>query len=84
MDEWWRAGRQDAPDLVLAEYLHAIDMLEQTPEIGHRCPTAQYPELRRVLMKGTRNHLYYEYRRVDDVAEIYAAWGAPRKDGPGL
>lgn len=40
--------------------------------------------VRRVLLRKTRNHVYYEIDRANGVVMIIAVWGAPKGEGPKL
>ena len=49
---WWRENRTASPDLFRRELEGAIDLLEQSPDIGRRYPDAKIPGLRRLLCHG--------------------------------
>lgn len=40
--------------------------------------------VRRVLLRKTYNHVYYEIDRAHGVVMILAVWGAPKGEGPKL
>jgi hypothetical protein len=40
--------------------------------------------VRRVLLRKTRNHVYYEIDHANGVVMIIAFWGAPKGEGPKL
>ena len=81
IDDWWRDNRDKSPDLFAEELALAFRMLEASPGIGRRYP---HPGalVRRVLLRASRNHIYYveEERQV----VIVAVWGAIKGSGPDL
>ena len=58
---WWRANRPAAPDLFTNELAGAFDLLARAPEIGHRFRHSRVPGVRRLMLPGTRYHVYYVY-----------------------
>ncbi len=54
------------------------------PEIGTPYVERHGVIVRRVLLPTTKNHLYYEIDRANDVVMILAVWGAPKGRGPTL
>jgi plasmid stabilization system protein ParE len=82
-DAWWRANRPDAPDLLIRELLHVLDLLEDNPNLGALYDAEHFEgPVRRVLMKKTQRHLYHG--RLADELIILAVWGARRRRGPKL
>lgn len=84
MDRWWRENRPAAPGLLAQELADARRLLATTPELG-----APYVErgdvlVRRLLLRKTQNHVYYEIDRAARVVVIIALWGAPKSEGPTL
>jgi plasmid stabilization system protein ParE len=81
IDAWWRANRDKAPGLFEEELALAFRMLADAPGVGKRYV---HPAggLRRVLLRSTRNHVYY----VDDKDRVLvvAVWGAVKGAGPDL
>lgn len=58
LDTWWRAHRDKAPDLFEQELADAFRMLSAAPGVGKRYPFSGAAVLR-VLLRSTRNHVYY-------------------------
>jgi hypothetical protein len=58
MEAWWAAHRSAAPDLFAREFRDALQYILTTPGAGTPWPTPRRPDLRRVLMPRTKNHLY--------------------------
>jgi plasmid stabilization system protein ParE len=84
MERWWRDHRPLASDLFTNELEETFAFLCEHPGAGVHWPTARRPNLRRILMPRTENHIYF---RVDDASQavhVLAIWGAPRGRGPRL
>lgn len=82
-DAWWRANRPGAPDLLIRELLHVLELLEGNPNLGAPYDAKHFEApVRRVLMKKTERHVYYGH--LGDELIILAVWGARRGRGPKL
>ena len=84
IDRWWRANRPAAPTLFAHEMAEARRMLAKTPELGSPYVERLGVVVRRVLLRKSQNHVYYEIDRVNGVVMILAVWGAPKGRGPKL
>jgi plasmid stabilization system protein ParE len=82
IDEWWRKNRTAAPNLFVDELAAAFDLLAHTPHIGRLYRQSPVLDTRRVLLRGTRYHVYYVYRGED--VRVLAVWHAQRGVGPPL
>jgi plasmid stabilization system protein ParE len=82
LQTWWRENRPDSPALFDDEMADAIDRICKKPGIGSVYPAKSGPTVRRVLMKTTRNHVYYAVR--DNEVVVLSVWGAPKERGPKL
>lgn len=80
-DDWWRDNREKAPDLFEQELAMAIRTISSAPSAGRRYPHPD-ADVRRVLMRTTRHHVYYVER--DDAVVVVAVWGAVKGAGPDL
>lgn len=82
IDGWWRANRRASANLFAEELTASFDSIGHTPTIGrlYRHPTV--PGTRRVLLHGTRYHVYYVPS--GDVVMVLAVWHARRGVGPPL
>ena len=82
IDGWWRRNRDASPNLFLQELTAAFDTVGDSPYLGRPYQRSPIPGTRRVLMKGTRYHVYY----VPSANEIrvLAVWHARRGAGPPL
>jgi plasmid stabilization system protein ParE len=81
IDAWWREHRDKAPDLFEEELARALKLIGTAPGAGKRYPHAR-ATVRRVMMRGTRNHVYYVER--EDHVLVIAVWGAVKGVGPDL
>jgi plasmid stabilization system protein ParE len=82
IDGWWRRNRDASPDLFLQELTAAFDTVGDAPYLGRLYQQSPIHGIRRVLLKGTRYHVYY----VPSANEIrvLAVWHARRGAGPPL
>jgi plasmid stabilization system protein ParE len=81
LDAWWREHRDKAPDLFEQELSLAFRTIGAAPAAGKRYSHSD-AEVRRVLMRSTRHHVYYVDR--DDHVLVVAVWGAVKGVGPDL
>lgn len=84
IDRWWRANRKAAPDQFAQEFFAARQRIAEMPEFGRPYAVRKGVVVRRLLVGGTKNYVYYEIDHVHDEAIILAVWGAPRGKGPKL
>jgi hypothetical protein len=98
IDRWWRTHRPAAPDLFARELAAARRLLESTPDIGSPYLERQGVVVRRVTLRKTRHHVYYEIDRREEIVMIlavgvyrdarhpsYEQWREPnRPQGPDL
>lgn len=82
IDSWWRDNRPASPELFVEELAAAFNIVGHAPHIGRVYRHSPVPGTRRVLLKGTRYHVYY-IPHVDDV-RVLAVWHAQRGVGPPL
>lgn len=61
IDAWWRENRPASPDLFASELAGAINALAAAPRIGQRVDDASLPGIRRLLLRATQFHIYYDY-----------------------
>jgi plasmid stabilization system protein ParE len=81
LDAWWRENRDKAPDLFEQELSMTFRTIGSAPYAGKRYPHPD-ADVYRVLMRSTRNHVYYVER--DDYVLVVAVWGAVKDAGPDL
>jgi plasmid stabilization system protein ParE len=83
IDEWWRAERDDSPDLFETELSVTIKRIELSPRLGTVYEQNEVEEtVHRMLMPRTRHHLYYVV--LSDVVFVLSVWGAMKERGPML
>jgi plasmid stabilization system protein ParE len=82
VDDWWRRNRSASPNLFAEELDASFDVIGHTPHIGRLYRPSPVPGTRRVLLKGTRYHVYY-VERADHVL-VLAVWHGQRGVGPPL
>lgn len=84
MEGWWVENRSDAPALFLDELEETFQYICKVRSAGVRWPTPRRPNLRRILMPRTNNHVYFVVDDVTDTVQVYALWGAPKGRTPKL
>lgn len=82
IDTWWRNERPAAPGLFSEELAAAFALLGDAPQAGRRYPHATVSDVRRVLLRACRYHVYYRLHENDAV--VLAVWSAVRGVGPEL
>jgi plasmid stabilization system protein ParE len=82
VNHWWVANRLAAPTLFASELATCFDLLARQPYIGRPYRRTTISNVRRVLLRASRYHVYYvaEPERV----LILAVWHAQRGVGPDL
>ena len=83
IDRWWREHR-DSSDLFAHEFREAIHFLETVADAGTPWQTAMRPRLRRLLLRKTQRHVYFEPFDEGELIQIVAVWGAARERSPIL
>ena len=80
---WWRENRPAAQRLFDDELREALAFIAREPQLGsvYRSPSGR--EHRRVLMPGTRHHVYYRIVGAD-LVWVVAVWNAVAGRGPAL
>ena len=82
IDGWWSENRRSSPDLFFVELSASFDVIGDAPHIGRLYRQSPIPGTRRVLLKGTRYHVYY-VPQANEV-RVLAVWHAQRGVGPPL
>ena len=80
IDDWWREHRRASPNLFFDELSGAFDIIAHAPNIGRPYRRSPVPGTRRILLRGTRYHVYdvpgeHEVR-------VIAVWHGERGVGP--
>lgn len=59
---WWARNRPGARELLAREIDAAIGAIEQVPQMGRRTRSRLFRDVRRLLLRGSGYHLYYQVR----------------------
>jgi hypothetical protein len=81
---WWRANRPATAELFEQEFLDAVTLIAERPEVFPVALEMRGRTIHRVLMEKTSCHLYYEIDRAAGIVKIVSAWGAVRGKPPRL
>jgi plasmid stabilization system protein ParE len=82
---WWTANRHDVPLLFTEEIEAAFERISQAPYSGALYSQRNAPsDVRRVLLRRTRYHVYYTCDPEAGRAVVRAVWHATRGRGPRL
>ena len=84
IDAWWIEHRADSPTLFLDELEETFLYIRGVQAAGVRWPTLRRPSLRRILMRRTRNHVYFVIDAAAETVHVHAVWGAPKGRTPRL
>ena len=82
IDDWWRENRRATPNLFLSELSAAFDIVAHAPHIGRPYRRASVPGTRRILLRGTRYHVYYVPGEHE--VRVLAVWHGERGAEPPL
>jgi hypothetical protein len=84
MEAWWVENRPDARTLFLDELEETFRYICNVRSAGVHWPTPRRPNMRRILMKRTNNHVYFVIDDATDAVHVHAVWGAPKGSTPKL
>lgn len=79
----WHEGA-DHPGVFTRELLDAIKMLETTRSPGTPHRVKGHPNVKRILLRKSNCHVYFEVDEARQVIEIMELWGAQRRRPPKL
>ena len=82
IDARWRESA-DHPGVFARELLEAVELLETTPSPGAPFPTTRRPSLKRVLLRKSRCHIYFEVDEKQTI-QILHIWDGRRERPPKL
>lgn len=82
--DWWAAERPAAPTLFVDELSRAIDRLSDTPGSGAPFDSDVLAGVKRVLLSGSKYHLYYTVHPARHEVLVRAVWHASRGQRPEL
>ncbi len=84
VSKWWKEHRPAAAALFDDELEQAVRALEAQPAIGLVYETIDGKSFRRILLRATAQHVYYELDAQKAVVVIHTVWGARRGAPPKL
>ncbi len=84
IEEWWARNRPDVPDLFTDELAEVFLQITERRGVGVGWPTRRRPDLRRILMPKTGNHVYFRVDEKKQLVSVLAVWGGPRGTTPQL
>jgi plasmid stabilization system protein ParE len=84
IEGWWVEHRPAAPSLFTDELERTFRHITQVGDAGIRWPTPRRPNLRRILMPRSNNHVYFLIDEPTATVHVLAVWGAPRGMTPKL
>ena len=61
---WWARNRAGARELLAREIDAALGTIEQVPQVGRRTRSRLFRDVRRLLLRGSGYHLYYQVSHV--------------------
>ena len=82
VDAWWRENRLASPGLFAEELASAIEALAAAPEIGSKYDAMDVPGIRRLLLRATQFHVYYDFDGT--TVRVLALWSCHRGSSPTL
>jgi plasmid stabilization system protein ParE len=82
IDDWWRENRRASPNLFCDELAGAFEIIARAPNIGRLYRRSPVSGTRRVLLGGTRYHVYYVPG--DEEVRVIAIWHGQSGVGPPL
>ena|SRR5438128_8463486 len=57
---WWSRNRPAAPDLLRRELEAVLRLIEDAPQAGRRTKSRLFRDVRRLLLRSSGHHLYYQ------------------------
>jgi plasmid stabilization system protein ParE len=79
----WHKNADD-PDVFAREFLEGVTLLETTQSPGAQCATKAHPGLKRILLRKSRCHVYFEINERKQRIQIISVWDARRGRPPKL
>ena len=81
---WWKKNRLDAPTLFDDELADMIERLKDHPTRGVEYEVVDDMIFRRVLLRKSKQNVFYTFDERAGVIVIQSIWGAKRGRGPSL
>jgi plasmid stabilization system protein ParE len=77
---WWRENRPVAPDLLEQEIRSVLGLVASAPTLGAVARDTRVKNVRRVLVRRTRYHVYYRVDAGGAQLEVLALWHTSRRE----
>ena len=84
IDEWWRVNRTASSRLFVEELSQAYELVRYQPDIGRPVIGAKSNRVRRIRLRRSRYHVYYQESDDGEAIEVLAVWHTNRGSGPDL
>ncbi len=84
IEAWWVDHRPEALALFIDELEQTFRDICEMPGAGVSWPTTRRPQLRRILMSRTENHVYFQIADEGRTVHVVSVWGGPRGATPRL
>jgi plasmid stabilization system protein ParE len=81
---WWRINRPKAPGHLPREIKRALLLLAEAPSIGILYAHRSGAPVRRLRLRRTPYHLFYEVDEPGKAVTVLAVWSSMREMGPPL
>ena len=82
--QWWRVNREAAPQLFLDELRQAYELVRHQPQVGQPVVGAKSDRIRRVYLRRSHYHLYYQESEDGAAIDVLAVWHTSRGTAPDL
>jgi len=82
--EWMTANFASGRDVLQGELETALHRLALLPFSGSPFPDVEVPDIRRVLLRRSQYHVYYEVDEVQSMVVVHAVWSTARGSLPDL
>jgi plasmid stabilization system protein ParE len=76
---WWARNRAGAPELLAREIDAAVETIQLVPQMGRRTRSRLFRDVRRLLLRGSGYHLYYQVSHArSEIRVVYFRHGRRR------
>jgi plasmid stabilization system protein ParE len=84
IDAWWIEHRDKAPGLFAQELANTLEAIADSPTVGRPYGVVGGVEVRRLLLRRCRYHVYFSYDAASDLVRVRAVWHSSRGRPPLL
>ena len=82
ISDWWRDNRPAAASFFLDELERAFDLIRRQPNIGQIVTGAKSDRIRRVCLRRSRYHIYYQESDEGEAIDLLTVWHTSRSEPP--